>query len=89
MEPPALSEPADARNPPVTSGATLPTKKVFTQKFAGMKRCRIASEVGTHSPWVSRLLKSMGHEVIVANARQVWLIRVVYNQADQLFRAEW
>jgi transposase len=39
-----------------------------------MKRCRIAIEVGTHSPWVSRLLKSVGHEVIVANARQVKLI---------------
>ncbi len=39
-----------------------------------MKRCRIAIQVGTHSPWVSRLLKSMGRDVIVANARQVPLI---------------
>ncbi len=30
---------------------------------------------GTHSPWVSRLLQSFGHDVIVANARQV---RVIY-----------
>ena len=50
------------------------TKKAMTQVFATMKRCRIAIEVGTHSPWVSRLLKSFGHEVIVANARQVQLI---------------
>ena len=34
----------------------------------------MAIEVGTHSPWVSRLLSSLGHEVIVANARQVKLI---------------
>ena len=39
-----------------------------------MRRCRIAIEVGTHSPWVSRLLQGMGNEVIVANARQVKLI---------------
>ena len=32
---------------------------------------RIALEAGTHSPWVSRLLKSYGHQVIVANARKI------------------
>jgi transposase len=31
-------------------------------------------ETGTHSPWVSRLLEALGHEVIVANARRVALI---------------
>jgi transposase len=31
-----------------------------------MRHSRIALEVGTHSPWVSRLLKNFGHEVIVA-----------------------
>jgi transposase len=29
-------------------------------------RSRIALETGTHSPWVSRLLTALGHEVIVA-----------------------
>ena len=28
---------------------------------------RIVLEVGTHSPWVSRLLQELGHEVIVAD----------------------
>ncbi len=32
---------------------------------------RIALETGTHSAWVSRLLKSYGHEVIVANPRKI------------------
>jgi transposase len=41
------------------------------QVFEGMARCRIALEVGTHSPWVSRYLNGLGHEVIVANAREV------------------
>jgi transposase len=46
----------------------------MSQVFASMVRSRIAMEVGTHSPWVSRLLQSFGHEVIVANARRVRLI---------------
>ena len=31
-------------------------------------------ETGTHSPWVSRLLTELGHEVIVAHAQKVQLI---------------
>ena len=51
------------------------TKKGLAQAFGTMKRCRIVLEVGTHSPWVSRLLTSLGHEVFVANPRQLKLIR--------------
>jgi transposase len=65
-----------------TSVAT--TKKAMTQVFATMKRCRVAIEVGTHSPWVSRLLKSFGHEVIVANARQVQLISSSSRKNDRM-----
>jgi transposase len=32
------------------------------------------TETGMHSPWVSRLLGELGHEVIVAHARSVRLI---------------
>jgi len=60
------------------------TKKVMRQVFATMKRCRVAIEVGTHSPWVSRLLKSFGHEVIVANARQVQLISKSSRKNDRM-----
>jgi transposase len=42
--------------------------------FGGMPRSRIALETGMHSPWVSRLLSELGHEVIVAHARNVRLI---------------
>jgi len=34
----------------------------------------MALETGTHSPWVSRLLTDLGHEVIVAHAQKVELI---------------
>lgn len=32
---------------------------------------RVIMEVGTHSGWISRMLESQGHHVIVANARKV------------------
>ena len=60
------------------------TKKGMTQVFGALRGCRIAIEVGTHSPWVSRLLKSLGHEVIVANARQVKLISSSSRKDDRL-----
>ena len=31
------------------------------------ERARVVLEVGTHSPWVSRQIEQMGHEVVVAN----------------------
>ena len=39
--------------------------------FENEERMRVAMECGTHSPWISRLLAKLGHEVIVANARKL------------------
>src|SRR4051794_33764678 len=50
------------------------TPKAMREAFGAMPRCRIALETGTHSPWGSRLLSELGHEVIVAHARSVRLI---------------
>src|SRR6202162_4384821 len=50
------------------------TAKAMREVFGSMPRCRIALETGMHSPWVSRLLSELGHEVIVAHARNVRLI---------------
>jgi transposase len=52
--------------------------------FAKMASCRIALEVGTHSPWVSRHLAAMGHEVIVANPRKVRLITQSVKKNDRM-----
>ena len=68
----------------VQEGSVGTTKKALAQKFGALRRCRMAVEVGTHSPWVSRLLKSLGHEVIVANARQVKLISQSSRKDDRL-----
>jgi len=50
------------------------TPEAMRRAFEKMPRSRMALETGTHSPWVSRLLKQLGHEVIVAHARNVRLI---------------
>lgn len=60
------------------------TKKGMAERFGVMGCCRVALEVGTHSPWVSRLLAGLGHEVIVANARQVKLIGQSTRKDDKL-----
>jgi transposase len=60
------------------------TAKGVHQVFDGIPHSRIALETGTHSPWVSRQLIQMGHEVIVAHARNVRLIGESSRKDDQL-----
>ena len=50
------------------------TPRAIKEIFGAMPRSRIALEIGTHSPWISRLLRKLGHEAIVAHARSVRLI---------------
>jgi hypothetical protein len=47
------------------------TPEGMQQAFGKMARSRIAMETGTHSPWVSRVLTELGHEVIVAHAQKI------------------
>ena len=74
----------DSEGEMVREGKVATTKKGMKQRFGSLPKCRIAIEVGTHSPWVSRLLSSFGHEVIVANARQVKLISASSRKDDWL-----
>jgi transposase len=60
------------------------TPKAMREVFGGMPRCRIALETGMHSPWISRLLSELGHEVIVAHARNVRLIGESRKKDDRL-----
>jgi transposase len=68
----------------LSEGSVATTRKAMAQKFAGMRRCRVAMEVGTHSPWLSRWLTGLGFEVIVANARQVQLISANSRKNDRM-----
>jgi transposase len=58
--------------------------KALREVFGAMPRSRMALETGTHSPWISRLLSELGHEVIVAHARKVRLIGESRKKDDRL-----
>ena len=55
----------------IEEGRLRTTPEVLRRRFDSEQPLKIAMEVGTHSPWVSRLLKECGHEVLVANARKL------------------
>jgi len=60
------------------------TKVELTRKFNLSGRVRIVLEAGTHSPWVSRCLMKLSHEVIVANPRKVGLITGSRRKNDRI-----
>jgi len=68
----------------VSEGTVATTRKGLDQLFGRMPRSRVALEVGGHSPWVSRHLGRLGHEVIVANPRKVRLITQSSRKSDRL-----
>ena len=59
------------------------TRKGLAQHFEDQPAMRIALEVGTHSPWVSRLLALWGHQVLIANPRKVRLIAQNRRKSDR------
>ena len=58
--------------------------KALQEVFGAMPHSRIALEIGTHSPWISRLLSELGHAVIVAKGRKVRLIGESRKKDDRL-----
>src|SRR5258708_4741851 len=52
-------------------GRVRTSEEAFRRPWEAEPRQRIVMETGTHSPWISRLLRGFGHQVIVANARKV------------------
>lgn len=58
----------------------------FAKAFAAKadEKFRIVIEAGGHSPWASRLLKSLGHEVVIANPRKVKLISGSDDKSDRV-----
>jgi transposase len=58
--------------------------KALREVFGSMPRSRIVLETGTHSPWISRPLSKLGHEMIVAHARKVRLIGESRKKDDRL-----
>jgi transposase len=62
--------------------ATKP--ETLRRRFSGTEPARIVLEAGTHSPWVSRLLSDLGHEVLVANPRRLRLIYQNDSKSDRV-----
>jgi transposase len=59
------------------------TPEAFRKRFEGQAPMHIAMEVGTHSRWASELLRSCGHNVRVADARQLALITQSNAKSDK------
>lgn len=72
----------DANGEVVEAGKVRTTPEALTSRFEGVPATRVVLEVGQDSPWISRLLKKSGHEVIVANPRQLRLIYQSDNKSD-------
>lgn len=60
------------------------TATALERKFGQRAPMRIAIEVGSHSRWISRQLKSYGHEVVVADARKLRLIYENPRKSDRV-----
>jgi len=69
----------------VVSEGQLPTTRTGLNSLLDkMPSSRVALEVGTHSPWVSRQIASLGHEAIVANPHKVKLITQSTRKNDRI-----
>jgi transposase len=64
----------DEQGQVVEEGRIATSEVALRRRFSGCPPMRIALETGTHSPWVSRVLKGCSHEVVVANSRKLRLI---------------
>jgi transposase len=60
------------------------TARALRKRFSDLDAARMVIEVGTHSPWVQRLLQELGHETITAHTQSVRLIYGNRDKSDRL-----
>jgi len=58
----------------VEEGRIRTTSTALARHFEGVRSLKIAIENGTHSIWINEQLRRYGHEVIVANVRELHAI---------------
>jgi transposase len=70
----------------IEEGRLRTTPEALRRRFSSEQQqpLRVAIEAGTHSPWVSRVLKECGHEVLVANPRKTRLIYSNKRKTDEI-----
>ncbi len=74
----------DAEGEVIERGKLETEGTCFQHAFSKWSPSRVVMEVGTHSPWASHMVESLGHEVIVANARHVRAIYHCDNKSDRI-----
>jgi transposase len=57
----------DADGDIIDEGKVRTSEAAIRARFGGMKPALTVLEVGTHSPWISRLLEELGHQCLVAS----------------------
>jgi transposase len=68
----------------VDRGRFRTTPKAIQKWFTDLPPARVAMEAGTHSIWISEQLQELGHEVIVANVRELRAISHSDRKSDQV-----
>jgi len=68
----------------IENGSTKTTRAGLRKSFAKRAPATICLEVGTVSPWVSRLLTELGHEVVACNPRRLKMIAESTLKTDRL-----
>jgi transposase len=66
----------------LSEGRVRTTPEAMASHFKDLPSSRIAIEVGAHSRWVSQLLQDWGHEVVVANPRNLQMITCSVRKSD-------
>jgi len=59
------------------------TAASLRKHFGGLRRARMALETGAQTGWISRELEALGHEVLVANARELRAISGSGRKSDR------
>lgn len=70
----------DEKGDEVVKASFANTASQVQKFFAKHPGAAVVIEAGTHSPWISRLLASMGHEVCVGNPRK---LRAIWDADDK------
>ena len=75
----------DAASGAVVERSTVRTSVAsFERHFRRAEPMRVALETGTHSPWASRAIAGFGHDVIVANSRELQLVYNTRRKSDRI-----
>jgi len=73
----------DGQGQIVREGTVETTREALMQLFSAVPRSRVVMEATRNTHWVRQVLKAAGHEVIVANPRQLHLISKSLRKTDR------